>query len=492
MYVRLMVMEASPLKPHSYSSRQYRKPSQPSSPKFSGLVDGFSNLIGVVDSNRLLELMASDGIGMIVPRTVLAYHKRGADDGRETFLREFSGLVGNVLITGWFGWGMLKVLGNRVNAYNPHGLPLDAHINAANLNAFNHLYQSALADKLNPGEARTTFVKKVLESLVSDNPQFMWGAQRESLQKIEDPEQQIRFLKANLTKILGPQAAEEEIEKLGETLTDSKLDALGKTLEARNGKLSPDACKDLARFFEPKGAVPDKPDWGTLKLDEAAKQRLRQFETDPAYSDLAQKLKDETFKQKMLQRTRLKLYQDSKQNTETFVELVDKKALDYGVTGTVHITDGKERLSGFQNRKNVLRELKYYLEHYVDRAAHESKGNLTELENKLFGRAKSGFLHQLLPKAEDGLVTAALKHKHALTWIPLTLSLSAAGLFTFYNQYITAQKHGGRMFFPGEGNLQGLASQQKSAVLPPPAPPHHNFRPTAGFQQTPVSGGILA
>jgi hypothetical protein len=485
-------MEAKPITLYSHSSRQYRKPSQPSTPKFSGLVDGFSNLIGFVDSNRLLELMASDGIGMIVPRTALAYHKRGADDGRETFLREFSGLVGNVLITGWFGWGMLKILGNRVNGYNPHGLPLDAHINAANLNAFNQLYQSALAEKLDAGQARKDFVKKVLGSLVSDNPQFMWAAQRESLEKIEDPEKRRQFLKANLTKILGEEAADAEIEKLGGTLTDNQLEALGKKLEARNGKLSPDACNELAQFFEPKGTVPDKPDCGTLKLDEAAEQRIQQFEKDPAYGDLAKKLKDKDYRQKMLQQARLSLYQDSKQGTETFVKLVNKKALDYGVTGTVHITEGQQRLSGFQSRKNVLRELKYYLEHYVDRATHESKGDVAVLENKLFGRAKSGFLHQLFPKAEDGLITAAVKHKHALTWIPLALSLGAAGLFTFYNQYITAQKHGGRMFFPGEGNLQALAGQQKSALLPPSAPPHHNFRPTAGFQQTPVSGGILA
>lgn len=487
-----MVMEAKPLTPYSHSSRQYRKPSQPSTPKFSGLVDGFSNLIGFVDSNRLLELMASDGIGMIVPRTALAYHKRGADDGRETFLREFSGLVGNVLITGWFGWGMLKMLGNRVNGYNPHGLPLDAHINAANLNAFNQLYQSALAEKLNPGEARTAFVNNVLGSLVSDNPQFMWAAQRESLEKIEDPKQRLKFLEANLTKVLGPKAAQEEVKKLGDTLTDTQLEGLGKKLEARNGKLSPEACQELAQFFEPKGTVPDKPDWGTLKLDEAAEQRLKQFEKDPAYSDLAKKLKDETYQQKTLKQTRLNLYQDSKRGTETFVELVDKKALDYGVTGTVHIEKGSARLSGFQNRKNVLRELKYYLEHYIDRATHESKGDVAVLENKLFGRAKSGFLHQFLPKAEDGLITAAVKHKHALTWIPVALSLGAAGLFTFYNQYITAQKHGGRMFFPGEGSLPGLTTQQKSALLPPPAPPHHNFRPTAGFQQSSVNGGILA
>lgn len=488
-----MVMEAKPITPYSHSSRQYRKPSQPSTPKFSGLVDGFSNLIGFVDSNRLLELMASDGIGMIVPRTALAYHKRGADDGRETFLREFSGLVGNVLITGWFGWGMLKLLGNRVNRYNPHGLPLDAHINAANLHAFNQLYQSALAEKMNAGEARTAFLNNVLGSLVSDNPQFMWAAQRGSLEKIEDPKQQRKFLEANLTKVLGEKAAQEELKKLGDTLTNDQLEALGKKLSAHNGKLSPEACETLAKFFEPKGTDLDKPDMGTLKLDEAAEQRLKQFEgDDSAYGEMAKKLKDETYWKKALNQTRLKLYQDSRQGTEAFVALVDKKALDYGVTGTVHIEKGSERLSGFQNRKNVLRELKYYLEHYIDRATHESKGDVAVLENKLFGRAQSGFLHQFLPKAEDGLITAAVKHKHALTWIPVALSLGAAGLFTFYNQYITAQKHGGRMFFPGEGSLPGLTTQQKSALLPPPAPPHHNFRPTAGFQQTPVSGGILA
>jgi hypothetical protein len=502
-----MVMEANTTAYHPKPYTQPRKTIQQPSPKFSGALDSFSNLIGLIDSNRNLELMASDGIGMILPRTAMAYSNRGPDDGRETFLREFSGLIGNVLIPGWFGWGTLKLLGNRVNAYNPHGLALDAHINAVNLDAFNQLYESALKRSSHPDEARESFVKKVLGGLQSENPQFMWQAQQGGLSLLspQSPEAPKLFKKI-LTRVLGKKIATEELEAVKDKPFEQQLQLLGPKLDAQNGKLSEEATKKLAEMFQPKNtrqAQEFSPDAGTLSLDKDAEARIKQWENSSAHSQLGQKLKNEAFREKEFLKARLDIYKGAKQSTEAFVELVDKTALFHGITGTVHIMDGKQTLASGQSRKNVLRELKYYLEHFVDRATHEANKSdksdgekLRYIEEKLFKKAQKGFLYPILPKAEDGLISAAIKQKHALTWIPLSLALGTAGLFTFYNQYITAQKHGGKMFFPGEvppmthqdgTNNPPLGTQQQNLPL------NRNFQPVSGFQQgRSASGRILA
>jgi hypothetical protein len=501
-----MVMEANP---KSYYPKPYTQPLktvQQPSPRFSGTLDSFSSLIGVIDSNRNLELMASDGIGMILPRTTVAYQKRGMDDGRETLLRESSGLIGNVLVTGWFGWGMLKLLGNRVNAYNPHGLALDAHINAVNLDAFNQLYESVLKTSLNPEEARESFIKKVLRGLQSDNPQFMWQAQQGGLSKLnpKSPEAP-KILQEILTRVLGKETADKALEAVKDKPFEKQLELLGQKLDAHNGKLSEEATNKLAEMFQPKNtheAQAFGPDAGTLSLDKEAEARIRQWENSSAHGELHQKLKNKAFRQKEFLKTRLDIYKGSKQSTEAFLDLVDKTALSQGVTGTVHIMDGEQVLASGQSRKNVLRELKHYLEHFVDRASHQADESaksggekLRHIEEILFKKAQTGFLYPMLPKAEDGLINAAIKQKHALTWVPISLALGAAGLFTFYNQYITTQKHGGKMFFPGEvapvhqngTKNQPLGTQQQNLPL------NRNFKPFSGFQQSrSASGGILA
>ncbi|WP_373532897.1 hypothetical protein [Vampirovibrio sp.] len=502
-----MVMEANKTSYYPKPCTQPRKTVQQAAPKFSGALDSFSSLIGIIDSNRHLELMASDGIGMILPRTAMAYNKRGPDDGRETFLREFSGLIGNVLITGWFGWGMLKLLGNRVNAYNPHGLALDAHINAVNMDAFNQLYEKALKESDNANEARSKFVEKVLGGLNSDNPQFMWKAQQGAFDKLNlnSPEAPKIMLKT-LSQVVGEENAKAMLEDVKDQPFEQQLKILGSKLDQQNGKLSEEALGKLAQMFQPKNTLAGSdlsPDAGTLTLDKEAEARIKHWEKSKAHGEAHQKLKNPAFRQNEKLKARLDIYKDSKRATEAFLELVDKTALYHGVTGTVHINDGKQTLASGQSRKNVLRELKYYLEHFVDRASHETqetahtaKEQLLRIEEKLFKQAKGGVMAHILPKAEDGLISAAIKQKHALTWVPITLAIGTAGLFTFYNQYITAQKHGGKMFFPGEvsptANPQGLkteplGTQQQNLPL------NRNFQPFSGFQQgRSTNGGIMA
>lgn len=501
-----MVMEASRTALYPKPSIQPGKPAkQPSPPKFSGAIDGFSNLVGAIDSNRLAELMVSDVVGMVLPRSVMAFKERGVDDGRETFLREFSGLIGNVLITGWLGYGMLKLLGNRVNGYNPHGLALDAHINASNLDAFSKLYHSALNETKNPEEARAQFIKKFMAGLESSNSQFMAPAQLEALNKLS-PDQHPGMIKTLLSKAFDDREVEKHLTAIKDKSGEKKNEYLEKVLKERNGKLSGTSQKELAQFFQPRSNALNStlgPDAGTLSLDEKAEAKIKSWMEKSPNSNYGEKLaQDKEFRRKETLKARLRIYQDSTKATEDFVKQVDEQALRRGVTGTINLKDGEKMLAEGQSRKNTLQELKYFLEHFVDRATFEAKQKsptdikeqLQHVQETLFRKADKGFLHQLLPKADDGLLTAVIKHKTMLTAIPIALAVGAAGAFTFYNQYITAQKHGGKMFFPGEGG--SFASPNKTGPLVPQnqnIPLSRNFKPFMGFQQARGDdGGILA
>lgn len=505
-----MVMETSRTALYPRPSAQPGKPAkQPSPPKFSGAIDGFSNLVGAIDSNRLAELMVSDVVGMVLPRSLMAFEERGVDDGRETFLREFSGLIGNVLIAGWLGYGMLKLLGNRVNGYNPHGLALDAHINASNLDAFGKLYHSALNETKNPDTARAVFIQKFMAGLESSNSQFMAPAQLEALNKLS-PDQQPGMIKTLLTKVYDDAEVKKHLTALKDKSGEKKNEYLANVLNERNGKLSKASQEKLAQFFQPKSQALKRdlgPDAGTLALDEKAEAKIRSWMEKSPNTDYGEKLaNNKEFRRRETLKARLRIYQDSTKASEDFVKKVDEEALTRGVTGTINLKDGGKMLAEGQSRKNTLQELKYFLEHFVDRATFEAERKydnnsssvvqkrLQHVEETLFRKADKGFLYQLLPKADDGLLTAAIKHKTALTAIPIALSVLAAGAFTFYNQHITTQKHGGKMFFPGEGgpftnpNKTGpLVAQSQNIPL------NRNFKPFMGFQQARAdNGGILA
>src|SRR5690349_13663970 len=106
-------------------------------PKFGGIGDAVSGVVGYIDGNRLVELASTDILGMCLPRTGIEASLRPSgyrvDAGRETAMREFSGLVMNTVAVGGLSYFFLRLLGNHVNGYNPHGLPGRAWISADSL-----------------------------------------------------------------------------------------------------------------------------------------------------------------------------------------------------------------------------------------------------------------------------------------------------------------------------------------------------------------------
>lgn len=506
-------MEASPVSYYSPKPVPTRKTAQPHPPRFGGVGDAVSNLVGAIDSNRLIELMASDGVGMVLPRTAMAFKMRGPDDGRETFLREAFGLIGNVLIAGWFGQGMVAMLGNSVNAYNPHGIPGKAWISAENMDAFEHLYKKALQQTTNSQEARKAFLNSIFSGLESGDRSFSIESRLASLNRLsEHSKQQDSALQQMLETTYGKQNAGTHLKNYQQLLKAGKLNELRDKLKERWGKLSAESQNELALHYNPK-ALTDVGIKGTNQFDALAEERLKQ-QAHLLNDEAVQAKADPTpYQQKAFVKQRFNLSISELNHQESdFVKSVDHEALLRGLTGTINLkdTDGT-MLSKNQSRRVFLQEVKHFLEQYMDRATHAVERDATRPQNwnqrqrlilqKLFAEDKVGW-HRFIPTLQDGLVTATRKSKGAYTWVPIGLSIAAAGVFTFYNQYITAKKHGGKIFFPGEGvppaegakptnNSPPNASNGNAAT--PSASVYRNFGAFPGIPQLRnQNGGVIA
>lgn len=159
-----------------------------------------------------------------------------------------------------------------------------------------------------------------------------------------------------------------------------------------------------------------------------------------------------------------------------FLQGINQVAMNHELTSTVHLKDSQGKIIlAQQSRSTLLKELKHFLEHYVDRAAFsvgnrpgseqlswEQKRNL--LHETLFASPNKG-LRALLPHRADGLVTATLRAKSGYLWIPLLITAVANGVFTFANNRLTQRKNHGRVVFPGEEASLQRSKKHRPASL---------------------------
>jgi hypothetical protein len=467
-------------------------------PRFGGVGDMASSLVGVIDSKRAIELVFSDAIGMILPRVLLALLFRGPDDGRETGVREGTGLIGNIFLAGWVGYGVTRMLGDSVNAYNPKGIPGRAWINAQNLDAFGQIYLDELKKASGSEQARENFVYKVLGGLQSADHEFSIESRLSCLEQLS-PDAQGQMLEKMRKAVPHPDKinldeGKDNLKKLASLreksrnpadkalYTEAKERIRRQFFDAGWGKLSEQAKADLAKHFAQKPtSEADSKILGTLPLDKITEARVKQKERDLITEHGLESLVEDPKKLKTVlrhkgfdrqkefikQRLALSL-SDLKYNAKEFQEAIDKKALHSNLTSTVKLEhqlrgDGR-KIQLTSNRGTLLQEMKYFLEQYADRAVHEAKQDLHQdiekwdgeikkrIEDKLTGVSpKKTLLRKLIPQSDDGLITAAIKSRGAYTWLPIGICLAAAGAFTFYNNYLTMKKHSGKVFFPGEG-----------------------------------------
>ena len=134
----------------------------------AGMGDAVANLIGKVDSSKVLELATTDILGMGIPRTAIEQVKRGPDAAREEAIRNFSATFTNVFLAGLYSYVFIKLFG-KTNIYNPKRIPPEAFINAESLSAFGRMTEDVLANPKikNIKQARQAFYRRALLSLQS-------------------------------------------------------------------------------------------------------------------------------------------------------------------------------------------------------------------------------------------------------------------------------------------------------------------------------------
>lgn len=417
--------------------------------QFGGVGDMVSSFIALIDKNRAAELVASDGLGMLAPRVTVAAAFRGADDARETLIREGAGLLCVAMLAGLTNQFMIWGLGNGVNLYNPHGTPAKAWINAKSMRVFSNRYNQALQNKEHQSAqaVRDAFLSKVFEDLEAGDRKLSVAGQLKNLKAIArtDSEKASAILD-NLVKALPDGKAAGDFQKLFKSGSASDLKELqANLLKAGWGKLSATG----------KAALTEKYALGTVNglplIDEKAWKEV---------SNLSGETQRKAFLKK---RIALSLEDLAKADGE-FAKEIDKRALQQGLTNVVDLAGGTKNTITGQSRATFFKELKYFLQHYVDRASHEAgrhggSGWHGAIQTKLFAANSKG-LNRLWPKAEDGLVTAMLKAKTGYTLVPIGVAIAANGITTFLNNYVTRKKDGGIVRFPGEESaLSGARAQ---------------------------------
>lgn len=490
------------------ASRPYTVAPKP--PRFGGLSDALSSLIGVIDGNRMVELTSTDVIGMCLPRTGIEASMRPpgsrVDAARETAIREFSGLVGNMFVVGWFSRLMLKALANKINFYNPQGIPAKAWINAEALEAFGNIYETCLKESASPKEAREKFIRFVLNHVESGDRAFDRISRLQAADALA-PEARVKYLSQLAKDNMQGEALQQLMDQVSNAASpDEQSRILREALTGGpNGKLSVEARKQLFETFDLRKSANHDTLIGTNRFNDRA-EKLVQEAVEQAKNDAAAKGK--TFDSAAFNRTkafrdeRFRLTMDDLRSAEDkFLERADQIALNGNLTESVRLLgpDGKIAVKEI-NRHTLLSQKKHFLEQFVDRATHGVSAKDPAWREKIMdtltkNSEKTGLWRRWIPQADDGLIRASLKSKVAFTRIPVVLAVLFSSGVAFYNNWLTRKKHGGQLFFPGEGGPQQAEKPQTGQVQPNVAPAGQQLgqpNPVQAAQTLRHTGGAFA
>lgn len=132
------------------------------------VINGISQFIRWVRSNPVNELVTTDFLSMVAPRTMLELFLRPFNKltlARETLFREMTGLITMGPLSGWFTGGASQLINSPSNPLNPKGVNTLAHFN---LNMAHHGIQEAYHGlDQHAGQPLETFRKAHIRHLIS-------------------------------------------------------------------------------------------------------------------------------------------------------------------------------------------------------------------------------------------------------------------------------------------------------------------------------------
>ncbi len=397
-----------------------------------GLGDLATSAITRIDSNPLNQLLTLDVGGMVLPRTAIEYKERGPDMGRETLIREGTGALSTVFLVGWMG--SLMYLGyrlfNSVFSVDKTGVHSGSWINVKAMDAFtNALKQQVEEVPIKPvTEIRENFIRTLLQNL-----------------QATDHVQANRITHSFLEKIGNKEVTEAVTKGLSE--------------KSAQGRLSEKALEALVKLYAPSEIMSD----GTYKVFEMA---MRWKNIQRSYKPLQEQAErlvlktqewhilpkaqamDLAFERLLDPKMRKELVRLSQEVQGASLDHVKKMvdvATEGGLSDRVHMTDKSGKIILKERHLPViLREIKYFLEQYMDRVLSDPKtGQLVEqLDDTLKPQAM---------KLLDSLVESSRKTKFWLTVVPFVVALGLSVMAAPLNNWWTKRKYAGKVFFPGEG-----------------------------------------
>lgn len=426
--MRINTVVTTPVMGADATVKQRRK-----QPRFEGGVgDVVSHIIEKIDSSKAVELVTTDVAGMVLPRTGIEYVQRGPDAGRETLVREIAGTVFNVFLVGWIGKAFTKYHNNRSARMNPLGLHTGAWINAKTLNVFGGLFEKAVKETASPLAARERFVELFLQRVAASDDYAM-------------------------------KVAADLVEGIDKATGDKIKERIKNAQEL--GKLSPESLQELKGML----AHSDTALSGTTNLE----TRIAAFR-----NTLLEKFKDK-FNPEQVEKlvAQERLLQSGlligSESEKVFLKDLWERALAGGLSSEINILteDGTKNAISRRSLATTMQELKYFLEQYADRVlADPATGKVsTETFEKLglskeaiitnmvgkpaesFGAKLKRYLPSIGGKLEDGLLPYTYKSRWFLTLLPLVITIGVSVSVSYINNWWTKRKHGGQVFFPGEG-----------------------------------------
>jgi len=445
-------------------------------------LDYFSNGLQFVSGNRLNDLIISDMSGMVLPRSIIEWKERGFDMFRETIFREMGGVVSNVFMVGWMGYLLLqlsqgKLLNNGLWRANLSGVYQGAWIHSKTLDYFANTFASSLKETKTPEEARTLFLKQVFGSLQASDRHQAAQALEQARHIVDNNAtgHQSPSLNRLSERLFNGRLEPAEIDHLVKAFTQN-ADANQPVFNLYQALISQreTLLKDTSFLKKRDTLVAKKPLW----LIHAAK-KTGQSDVQIATNHLLEKfLTPERIKQSKIA---------LKQGHKVLEGRIKDKLIAHGLSDSVHFVDktGKIQVRD-RDLTGSLKEIKYFMEQYVDRVLHNPKtgqlftpADITQqfrdldhykqhIMTRLTGNHRTGWFKNWFTHPLDGLVTATQKSKNWLILCSMALTIGFGISIAFLNNWLTRNKHHGKTFFPGEKALeeQLIGGQFRTATSP--------------------------
>lgn len=376
------------------------------------VISSVVTLVGKMQQNPVAELIATDVVGMVLPRTYLEWKERGTDMGIETFIREASGTVSIVFLSSWLAtlnMGIANQLAkSREKRALAQGVPRinwrHSHIAGPTLamlgNQFNVALQNSQGKSVEHLKAH--FFDSVLQRLQSNSinlaDQLITGIEGNTL----NPAQRIDHV-AMAKGVLTPTQRHHLVDLLVSTSQHPNQPA---TRQARKKALN--QAIDFAV-----GHQSHLTETATIWLDPKANKAIRGKNVGILLNDT------------------LNFWQ----------QYVDDIAL-------------KESSNHLDHDKNISAKF------------------INGVSERLMGKAsthKPGLWQRLFPNIKQGVLPYVLNKRNFHVAIPFSLSIALSVGVAFFNNWLTKRRHHGVVHFPGLGSPEDQTKQAKQPDIQPAA-----------------------